>query len=228
MNDVWSSGETPSVPPPPPPDRPRGATVQIMATSGLASRVRGDGGGRTWFLAALAAVCLSVGLLAGLAIATLTGQSVADARRETTEARHRAEEARQKAAELAVELQDAEDERDRAREAARKSAERAKKIEELETLHASNTETIVRSQALLRMVLDSDAVRDVMNRHDVRHKLKADWFWPETAYELIGGRWWLKEMVEKGLIEKRVLDEIEAQERREEEAAKKKKGRGDR
>lgn len=203
-------GEMPSAPPPLPEWHDR--LVKRLPRGGP----RREQPPFPWTTVCAGAIGLAVGVALGLGIGAATGGSLAGAKREAEAARD--EIAAVKAREFALA-----DERDQFRDAAQKSNERAAEIKELEALRLANTRALLRSQALLRMVLESDAVRNTMNRHDVRHKLQGDWFFPETAYELIGGRWWLKELVDKGLLEKRILDELEAQERKEEEEAARRK-----
>lgn len=62
--------------------------------------------------------------------------------------------------------------------------------------------------ALLQMCIDNDGVLQILRSEDFRRKFKADWYWPALAYKAIGGHWFAKDMFASGLITQEELDRL--------------------
>jgi uncharacterized membrane-anchored protein YhcB (DUF1043 family) len=77
---------------------------------------------------------------------------------------------------------------------------------------------LLKSQAIIGAIRHRDntlaaTIVSILRDDNFRAKFSADWFFPETAMELIGVRWFGDELVEKGVISQSVLDGVDAEER---------------
>ncbi len=152
---------------------------------------------------AIAAACgLAVGVLAGLAIATFSGGSLADMTAE-----------RDRLAEKVAKI-----ERDAALAAG--ADEPMVPAAELEAAKAETkraTETgcqftkwHLQTLSLLQMCIDNAATVSMIRQEEFRAKFKPEWYFPATAFDLIGGRWFLDEMLAEKVIDQAQHDRIVA------------------
>jgi len=154
-----------------------------------------------WLLAGV--IGLAVGVFLGLGVAKLTGRTLAQQDAIIAEQQQRIESLETSAVDLAG-----------------RHDEYLNRIEELEKAEAHATKTgrqlaghLLKSQAVLDMILREPAVRQFMLEPAFRDKFKADWYIPATSFRMIGGRWFFEEMAECGVISQETLVELEAESR---------------
>ncbi len=142
----------------------------------------------------------AAGVLAGLLIASLTGGSLGEV---TAERDRLLEQNRTLDLELArAEKRAGEPDPELEKLAAEK--EKAEKIcKEFITHH-------LRTLALLQMCIGNQAVLDTLRTDHFRARFEADWYFPESAYKMIGGQWFAKEMLASKVIDQKMFDEIMA------------------
>ncbi len=165
---------------------------------------------RNWFPVLLAAVCgLGLGVAAGVILGSIRGKSFAEVTAEKDAfAKHNemierellaANRARQSDLATAAKSQIKMEELKKDVRKTREEAERQK------TEVKDAWETIVKLEALLCIVRDNKFFSDYLKTEHFRATFKANWYWPDAAFKLIGGRWFFEEMVNQGTADRRVL-----------------------
>jgi len=166
-----------------------------------------------WLSLLLVGLCgLGVGVGASLGIVAMTGKSI----REAIAERDRAVATAADAQRIQNDAQRASDEAKRDVEKLRKEAELAKKLtdevnaehaEQLKKAHEEIAEIFVqaaKSQALICLVRDIDGMRDVLRDKEFRARFRPNWFAPDESLKLLGGRWFVDELLEFGLVDEKV------------------------
>jgi hypothetical protein len=146
--------------------------------------------------AAVLALCMfAAGVLGGLAFAAINRGSLG----EMTEERDR----------LVAENEKLQAEVDgltpQLAEAISAQQDLTEKLRRTTEVHVKTTEHLVKSQAVLGMLLKVPEVRPFLLGDQFRRSFKADWWFPETAFKLIGGRWFVEELAEQKLIDKEAV-----------------------
>jgi hypothetical protein len=150
---------------------------------------------------ATTALCgIAAGFLGGLLVAGMVGGSFADVCRE------RDQMAAQQI-EWAAYVKGVDADRAAATARAEKAERKAADRDKAETAAIAN---LFKSQALLAMVIKWPGIGKTIVSEEFKNKINADWCFPENAYKLIGGRWFLEELVGAGLVDKSALEEVDS------------------
>jgi len=113
--------------------------------------------------------------------------------------------AKTEAAEYRAEIQRL---RDQVRSLREEVARLKREVADQETVGKDFTLRWLRSQAVLCMMRDSPAVAELVRSQRFRDNFTADWYWPEKAYQALGGRWFAQRMVATGAAGKELLDHL--------------------
>lgn len=76
----------------------------------------------------------------------------------------------------------------------------AERLRRTTASHVKTTEYLLKSQAVLGLLLEKPETRTFLLSERFRRSFKGDWWFPEQSLKLIGGKWLLDELVAQKLI----------------------------
>ncbi len=164
---------------------------------------------RNWLPLVLAALCgLGVGIALGLTIASLGGKSLAEVTKERDQSNVMLSDAKQLLNKAKQNMESIKQDAQRLQKLNKEiNAEHAEQLTNARQAGEKFAKEFLKSQALICMMRDIDGITDLVKSRDFRSRFKAEWFAPDDSYKLIGGKWFVEELVQHNIVDESVLNE---------------------